>query len=230
MEFFEYKLKLQFGENEENQSEAADDDNDDDEVTFKATAKKKKTFKLEKVGKRIKRIVSDDTTSDDSLDLHAKKEPIKPSQAQPRSKSPEKTREPIKSTQIQPGSKSPEKTREPIKSNQIQPGSKSPEKSFTATSAGPSSPNKLAKLPRIPKIQREPKTILPASDSATPSTEAASPKPGPSKLCDLTGKTMAAPHSAPPQFSASPPPWPMHSRPISAATEKSFNDKRQMNI
>ena len=80
-----------------------------------------------------------------------------------------------------------------------------------------------------PKIQREPKTILPASDSATSSSEAVSPKPGPSKLCDLTGKTMAAPHSAPPQFSASPPPWPMHSRPISAATEKSFNEKRQMN-
>jgi len=94
--------------------------------------------------------------------------------------------------------------------------------------AGPSSPN-IAKLPRIPKIQREPKTILPASDSATSSSEAVSPKPGPSKLCDLTGKTMAAPHSAPPQFSASPPPWPMHSRPISAATEKSFNEKRQMN-
>merc|ERR1711962_1588012 len=226
MEFFEYKLKLQFNENEENQSEAADDD--DDEVTFKATAKKKKTLKLEKVGKRTKRIVSGDTTSDDSLDLHTKKEPIKPPQVQPRSKSPEKTREPIKSAQIQPGSKSPEKTREPIKSTQNQPGSKSPEKSFTATLAGPSSPN-IAKLPRIPKIQREPKTILPASDSATSSSEAVSPKPGPSKLCDLTGRTMAAPHSAPPQFSASPPPWPMHSRPISAATEKSFNEKRQMN-
>merc|ERR1711962_1992477 len=205
MEFFEYKLKLQFNENEENQSEAADDD--DDEVTFKATAKKKKTLKLEKVGKRTKRIVSDDTTSDDSLDLHTKKEPIKPPQAQP-------------------GSKSPEKTREPIKTTQNQPGSKSPEKSSAAPLAGPSSPN-IAKLPRIPKIQREPKTILPASDSATSSSEAVSPKPGPSKLCDLTGKTMAAPHSAPPQFSASPPPWPMHSRPISAATEK--NEKRQMN-
>jgi len=66
MEFFEYKLKLQFNENEENQSEA-DDDYDDVKVT---TPKKKKVLKLEKIGKRIKRIVSEGSTSDDSIDFN----------------------------------------------------------------------------------------------------------------------------------------------------------------
>jgi len=55
---------------------------------------------------------------------------------------------------------------------------------------------------------------------ATPSSEATSPKPGPSKTCDLSGKTTAAP----PQTSA------LHPWPIPTVAGKSFNDKRQMNI
>jgi len=72
-----------------------------------------------------------------------------------------------------------------------------------------------------PKIQREPNTILPASGSTAHSPiEDTSPKPGPSKNCDFSGKTTVAP----PQTSASPL-WP-----ISTAAGKSFNEKRQMNI
>jgi len=205
MEFFEYKLKLRFNENEESHSEA---DNNVDDVKVKATVKKKKTLKLEKVGKRIKRIVSDDSTSDDTFDFNSKK----PSQVQPRSKSPDKTCEPIKSAQVKPRSISPDKTWELVKSPKSHSGSTSPEKTFTTNSPGPSSPT-ISKLPRIPKIQREPKTTLPSSEVTTL-------KPGPSKTCDSSGKTTATP----PQ-TGTPPSWP-----IPAATGKSFDEKSQMKM
>lgn len=199
MELWEYKLKTtQIGNTDDDESDSNPEIND--KVRTKVV-KNKKPLKLEKVGKRIKRIISEDSSEDSSFDFGTKGQlPVKPPIALP-----------VKPPNAHPPC--PPSTSPPSPSA-------SREKAIATTSSGPSSPA-IAKLPRIPKIQREPKMILPATATlATTShfsaVETSPAMPGPSNKCDFGA---SEPMSQQPQRSA------LTTLPTApaAGTGKSFN-------
>jgi len=173
MELWEYKLKTtQIGNTDDDESDSNPEINDKVRTTTKVplVVKNKKPLKLEKVGKRIKRIISEDSSEDSSFDFGTKgpQLPVKPPIAHP-----------------------------PCPSSTSPPPSASREKAIATTSSGPLSPA-IAKLPRIPKIQREPKMILPATATlATAShcsaAETSPSMPGPSNKCDFGGSESMPP-------------------------------------
>merc|ERR1711971_757227 len=174
MELWEYKLKTtQIGNTDDDESDSNPEIND--KVRTKVV-KNKKPLKLEKIGKRIKRIISEDSSEDSSFDFGTKGQlPVK---GQLPGKPPISL--PVKPPNAHPPC--PPSTSPP-------PLSASREKAIATTSSGPSSPA-IAKLPRIPKIQREPKMILPATATlATAShcsaVETSPSMPGPSNKCDF---------------------------------------------
>jgi len=180
MELWEYKLKTtQIGNTDDDESDSNPEIND--KVRTKVV-KNKKPLKLEKIGKRIKRIISEDSSEDSSFDFGTKGQlPVKdqlPVKGQLPGKPPISL--PVKPPNAHPPC--PPSTSPP-------PPSASREKAIATTSSGPSSPA-IAKLPRIPKIQREPKMILPATATlATAShcsaVETSPSMPGPSNKCDF---------------------------------------------
>jgi len=153
MELWEYKLKTtQIGNTDDDESDS-NPELINDKVRTKAV-KNKKPLKLEKVGKRIKRIISEDSSEDSSFDFGTKGQlPVK-DQLPVKGQLPAK---PPVSLPVKPPNANP-----PCPPSTSPPPSTSREKAIATTSSGPSSPA-IAKLPRIPKIQREPKMILPAT-------------------------------------------------------------------
>ena len=127
MELWEYKLKTtQIGNTDDDESDSNPEIND--KVRTKVV-KNKKPLKLEKVGKRIKRIISEDSSEDSSFDFGTKGQlPVKPPIALP-----------VKPPNAHPPC--PPSTSPPSPSA-------SREKAIATTSSGPSSPA-IAKLPRM---------------------------------------------------------------------------------
>jgi len=178
MELWEYKLKTtQIGNTDDDESDSNPEIND--KVRTKVV-KNKKPLKLEKIGKRIKRIISEDSSEDSSFDFGTKGQlPVK-DQLPVKGQLPGKP--PISLPVKPPNAHSPCPP-------STSPPSASREKAIATTSSGPLSPA-ISKLPRIPKIQREPKMILPATATlATAShcsaVETSPSMPGPSNKCDF---------------------------------------------
>ena len=126
MELWEYKLKTtQIGNTDDDESDS-NPELINDKVRTKVV-KNKKPLKLEKVGKRIKRIISEDSSEDSSFDFGTKGQlPVKP---------------PI-SLPVKPPNAHP-----PCPPS-TSPPSASLEKAIATTSSGPLSPA-IAKLPRM---------------------------------------------------------------------------------
>ena len=127
MELWEYKLKTtQIGNTDDDES-----DSNPELINDKArtkVVKNKKPLKLEKVGKRIKRIISEDSSEDSSFDFGTKGQlPVKPTISLP-----------VKPLNAHP----------PCPQSTSPPPSASREKAIATTSSGPSSPA-IAKLPRM---------------------------------------------------------------------------------
>ena len=140
MELWEYKLKTtQIGNTDDDESDS-NPELINDKVRTKVV-KNKKPLKLEKVGKRIKRIISEDSSEDSSFDFGTKGQlPVKdqlPVKGQLPAKPPISL--PVKPTNAHPPC--PPTTSPP-------PPSASREKAIATTSSGPSSPA-IAKLPRM---------------------------------------------------------------------------------
>ena len=133
MELWEYKLKTtQIGNTDDDESDSNPEIND--KVRTKVV-KNKKPLKLEKIGKRIKRIISEDSSEDSSFDFGTKGQlPVKD---QLPGKPPISL--PVKPPNAHPPC--PPSTSPP-------PPSASREKAIATTSSGPSSPA-IAKLPRM---------------------------------------------------------------------------------
>ena len=139
MELWEYKLKTtQIGNTDDDESDSNPEIND--KVRTKVV-KNKKPLKLEKIGKRIKRIISEDSSEDSSFDFGTKGQlPVKdhlPVKGQLPQKPPISL--PVKPPNAHPPC--PPSTSPP-------PLSASREKAIATTSSGPSSPA-IAKLPRM---------------------------------------------------------------------------------
>ena len=140
MELWEYKLKTtQIGNTDDDESDS-NPELINDKVRTKVV-KNKKPLKLEKVGKRIKRIISEDSSEDSSFDFGTKGQlPFKdqlPVKGQLPAKPPISL--PVKPPNAHPPC--PPSTSPP-------PPSASREKAIATTSSGPSSPA-IAKLPRM---------------------------------------------------------------------------------
>ena len=140
MELWEYKLKTtQIGNTDDDESDS-NPELINDKVRTKVV-KNKKPLKLEKVGKRIKRIISEDSSEDSSFDFGTKGQlPVKdqlPVKGQLPAKPPISL--PVKPPNANPPC--PPSTSPP-------PPSASREKAIATTSSGPSSPA-IAKLPRM---------------------------------------------------------------------------------
>ena len=139
MELWEYKLKTtQIGNTDDDESDSNPEIN---EKVRTKVVKNKKPLKLEKVGKRIKRIISEDSSEDSSFDFGTKGQlPVKdqlPVKGQLPGKPPISL--PVKPPNAHPPC--PPSTSPP-------PPSASREKAIATTSSGPSSPA-IAKLPRM---------------------------------------------------------------------------------
>ena len=145
MELWEYKLKTtQIGNTDDDESDSNPEIND--KVRTKVV-KNKKPFKLEKIGKRIKRIISEDSSEDSSFDFGTKGQlPVK-DQLPGKDQLPVKGQLPGKppiSLPVKPPNAHP-----PCPpSTSPPPPSASREKAIATTSSGPSSPA-IAKLPRM---------------------------------------------------------------------------------
>jgi hypothetical protein len=134
MELWEYKLKTtQIGNTDDDESDS-NPELINDKVRTKVV-KNKKPLKLEKVGKRIKRIISEDSSEDSSFDFGTK------------GQLPVKDQLPVKPTISLPVK--PPNAHPPCPpSTSLPPPSASREKAIATTSSGPSSPA-IAKLPRM---------------------------------------------------------------------------------
>ena len=131
MELWEYKLKTtQIGNTDDDESDS-NPELINDKVRTKVV-KNKKPLKLEKVGKRIKRIISEDSSEDSSFDFGTKGQlPVK-------DQLPVKGQLPVKPPNANP----------PCPPSTSPPPSTSREKAIATTSSGPSSPA-ISKLPRM---------------------------------------------------------------------------------
>ena len=146
MELWEYKLKTtQIGNTDDDESDS-NPELINDKVRTKVV-KNKKPLKLEKVGKRIKRIISEDSSEDSSFDFGTKgKLPVK-DQIPVKDQLPVKGKLPVKPPISLPV-KQPNAHPPCPPSTSPPPLSASREKAIATTSSGPSSPA-IAKLPRM---------------------------------------------------------------------------------
>ena len=146
MELWEYKLKTtQIGNTDDDESDS-NPELINDKVRTKVV-KNKKPLKLEKVGKRIKRIISEDSSEDSSFDFGTKgKLPVK-DQIPVKDQLPVKGQLPVKPPISLPV-KQPNAHPPCPPSTSPPPPSASREKAIATTSSGPSSPA-IAKLPRM---------------------------------------------------------------------------------
>ena len=140
MELWEYKLKTtQIGNTDDDESDS-NPELINDKVRTKVV-KNKKPLKLEKVGKRIKRIISEDSSEDSSFDFGTKGQlPVK-------DQLPVKGQIPVKppiSLPVKPPNAHPPC----LPSTSPPPASAGHQKAIATTSSGPSSPA-IAKLPRM---------------------------------------------------------------------------------